>query len=56
MACDTEWRAVDRNLLEAVVSDCDIFVVVSCVLRLVPRCFFSTLVGVLASVELRGTT
>ena len=54
-ACDTEWRAVDRNLAEAVVSECALFIVASCVLHLVLHCFFIALVGVLASVELRGT-
>ena len=48
---ETEWRAVDRNLAEAVVSDCARFIVVSCVLPLVLRCLFRTLVVVLASVE-----
>ena len=51
MACDTEWKAVDKNLEEDVVSDCDRFIVARCVLRLVLRRFFSTLVGVLASVN-----
>ena len=37
------------------MSDSDIFIVTSCVLRLVLRFFFSILVGVLASVVLRGT-
>ena len=55
MACETKWRGVDRNLSKAVVSDSDIFIVTSCVLRLVLRFFFSILVGVLASVVLRGT-
>ena len=31
MTCDTDWRSVDRNLAEAVVSDCAIFIVASCV-------------------------
>ena len=56
IACDTEWRVVDRNREEAVVSDCDIFIVASCVLSIFLRCFFSTLFGVLTSVVLRGTT
>ena len=55
MACETEWRAVDRNIAEDVVSDCASFMVVSCDLPIVLRCFFTTLVGVLASVVLRGT-
>ena len=55
MASETEWRAVDRNISEAVMSDCARFMVTSCVLTLVIRCFFSTLVGVLSSVVLRGT-
>ena len=56
MACETEWREVDKNLAEAVVFDCDIFILSMCVLRLVLRCLFSNLVGVLASVKLGGTT
>ena len=56
MACDTECRAVDKNLAEAVVSNCAILIVASCVLSLVLQCFFSTLVGVLDSVKLVGTT
>ena len=55
IACDTEWRAVDRNLAEAVLSDCACFIVAICVQSRVLRCFFSTSVGVLASVVLRGT-
>ena len=56
MAYDTEWRAVDRNLAEAAVSDCALFIVVRRVIRLVLRCFFSTSVGVLASFVLIGNT
>ena len=56
MACETEWREVNRNLAEDVVSYFYRFMVASCVLTLVLCCFFSTLVGVLASVVLRGTT
>ena len=55
MACDTEWRAVDRNLADDVVSDCAIFTVAMCVQCCILHCFFSNLVGVLASVVLRGT-
>ena len=55
MAYVTDWREVDRHLVEDVVSDCAFFIVASCVLRLVLRYFFSTLVGVLASVVLIGT-
>ena len=51
IAWETEWRAVDRNLEEAVVSDCARFIVTICVLPLVLHCFFSTLVGVIASVK-----
>ena len=54
--CNTELRAVDKNLADYVLSDCDIFIVASCVLRLVLRHLFSTLVGVLASVKLGDTT
>ena len=56
MACETEWRPLDRNLVEAVLSDCACFTVASCVRRRVLRCLFSTLCGVLTSVLLRGTT
>ena len=56
MACYTECREVDKNLAEYLVSGCDIFIVSSCILHLILRRFFSTLVGVLASVKLRGTT
>ena len=56
MACETEWRKVDRNLAEAVVSDCACSMVASCVLPLILRCFFSTLVVVISSVVLRVTT
>ena len=42
---------VDRNLAEAVVLDCAHFIVARCVLPLVLRFFFSTLVGVIASVR-----
>ena len=56
MACETEWRAVDRNIAEAVVLDCAHFIVASCILPLVLRCFFSTAVVVLASVKYEGTT
>ena len=54
MASYTEWRAVDKNLAEAVLSDCALFIVASVFLHLVLRHFFRTLVVVLASVELRG--
>ena len=52
IAWDTEWREVDRNLAEAVLSDCARLIVASLVLPLTLRCFFSTLVGVLTSVKL----
>ena len=32
IASETEWRAVDRNLAEATVSDCACFIVAICVL------------------------
>ena len=38
------------------MSECAIFIVVRCVLRLILRHLFSTLVGVLANVKFRGTT
>ena len=47
MAWETDWMAVDRNLVEAVESDCDYFIVAICVLIIFLRCFFSNLVGVL---------
>ena len=56
MVCETEGRAVNRNLAKAMVSDFDRFIIASCVLPLVLHCFFSTLVGVLASVKCGGTT
>ena len=56
MACDTELREANRNIAKAVVSYCDTFIVASFVLRLVLLPLFSTFVGVLDSVELRGTT
>ena len=49
MAFETEFRAVDRNLADAMVSGCDQFMVASCVLPLVLCCFFSSLVVVPAS-------
>ena len=51
IAWETEWRAVDRNLAEAVVSDCAQFIVMSCVLPLVLCYLFSTLVCVISSVK-----
>ena len=48
MACDTEWRAVDKNLVEAVVSNHALFILAICVLHLFLQCLFSKLVGVLA--------
>ena len=56
IAWDTDWRAVDRNRAEAVLSDCDRFIVASLVLPLILRCFFSTLGDVLTSFKLGVTT
>ena len=42
MACETEWREVDRNLAEAVVLECARFIFGSFVRRRVLHCFFST--------------
>ena len=56
IACDTEWRSVDRNLAEAVLSDCACFIVAICVQSRVLHCFFSTSVDVLASVVMRYAT
>ena len=56
MSCDTECRSVDNNIVEAVESECALFIVSSCVLSIVLHQLFSTLVGVLASVEFRGNT
>ena len=53
---DTEWRAVDRNLAEAVLSDCAHLIVASLVLLLILLCFFSTFGGVLTSVKFGGNT
>ena len=55
IAWDTEWRAVDRNLAEAVFSDCTCLIVASLVLPLILRCFFNILGGVLKSVKLGVT-
>ena len=51
IAWGDEWRSENINLEEAVVPDCDRFIVSSCVLPLVLRYFFSNLVGMLASVK-----
>ena len=51
VAWETEWRAVDINIVEAIVSYCARFIVVSCVLPLILHFFLSTLVGALASVK-----
>ena len=56
IAWDTEWREVDRNRAEAVLSDCDCLIVASLVLPLILRCFFSTVGGVLTSVKFGVTT
>ena len=51
IAWETEWRAVDRNIAEDFVLDSACFIVASCALPLVLRYFFSTLIGVLASLK-----
>ena len=56
IAWDTERSAVDRNLAEAVMSDWARLIVASRVLPLIFCCFFSSLGGVLTSVNLGGTT
>ena len=56
MACDIGWREVDRNIAEAVVSDCARFIVASCVRRHILGFFLRTLYGVLIGVLLRRTT
>ena len=56
IAWDTEWRAVDRNLAEAFLSDCDSLIVAILALPLISRCFFSNLGDVLTSVNLGSTT
>ena len=43
MACDTEWSTVNRNLVEAVVSDYACFIVASCVRRRILSFYFGTL-------------
>ena len=56
IAWDTEWREVDRNRAEAVLSDFYRLIVPRCVLTLILRCFFSTLGDVLTSFKLGGNT
>ena len=56
IAWDAEWREVDKNLAEAVLSGCACLSVVSLFMPLILRCLFSTLGGVLTSVKLGGTT
>ena len=56
MDCDTEWRAVDKNIAEDIVSDCAIFIVSSCVLRLIFSRFFGILFGMLGNFKLGCTT
>ena len=56
IAWDTECSAIERNLYEAVVSDWSLCIVVSLVLPLIFRCFFSTLGGGQTSVNLGGNT
>ena len=56
MAYDTECSAVDRNLVEAVVSNCDIFMVARFLLWPILWRLFSTLVDVITSFTLWGTT
>ena len=51
IAWNTEWKAVDRNLAEAVVSNFTCFIVASFFLPLILRCFLRTLVGMLDSVK-----
>ena len=51
IAWETEWKTVNRNLVEAVVSDCAHFIVTSCVLPIVLNILFGTIVGVLDSVK-----
>ena len=53
---DTDWRAVDRNLAEAVLSDWACLILEILFLTLFLRCFFSTLGGVLTIFKLGGTT
>ena len=48
---DTEWREVDRKRAEAVLLDCDHFIVAFLFLPLILLCFLITLCGVLASVK-----
>ena len=56
IAWDIEWREVDRNVAEAVLSDYAQLIVASLILNLILRCFFSTLGGVLTILKLGGTT
>ena len=56
MACCTELRSVDKNINYDKVPDCALCIVAIYFLRLVLRYFFITLVGVLSSATIRGTT
>ena len=56
IAWDTEWRAVDRNLAEAVLLYFSRLIFASLVLPLILSCLFSTLGGLLTSVKLGGIT
>ena len=56
IAWDIERSAVEKKLAEAVVSDWARCIVASLVLPLMFCCFFCTLFGGIASVNLGGTT
>ena len=56
MACDTEWREVDKKQADAELYDYALCIVSICFLHLVVQHFFSTLVGVLSSAKIGGTT
>ena len=48
--------SVDKKRADAELSDCDLYIIATCFLRLVLQRFFSTLVGVLSSATTRITT
>ena len=56
MACDTEWSAADKNFAETLVFDCALFILATFSLLLVLWRFISTLVRVITSDTLGGTT
>ena len=47
--------SVDKKRADAELSDCDLYIIATCFLRLVLQRFFSTLFGVIYSATIRGT-